>query len=245
MVRDRYIPCLLLHEGGLVKSEKFEKYKYVGDPINAVKIFNDKEVDELIFLDIDASKANRGPDFEILSDLVTECFMPFAYGGGISNLKQIEQLLKIGIEKIVLNKSALVSRRFVEEAVACFGGSTVVAAIDVKRNFFGKHRVYDHTSKKTLDLKPLELAQAYCKLGVGEIFLNNVDLDGTFKGYDLDLISNISKSISVPLIASGGASSINNMEEVIRNGASAAAAGSLFVFQGPHRAVLISYPVIQ
>lgn len=245
MVRNRYIPCLLLHEGGLVKSEKFSNYKYIGDPINAVKIFNDKEVDELIFLDIDASKNKREPDYRVLSDLATECFMPFAYGGGISSLQQIEKLLKIGIEKIILNKSALTNPCLISEAVDRFGSSTIVAAIDVKKSFFGKKLVYDHTSGKTLDINPVDLAIKYCDLGVGEIFLNSVDLDGTFKGYDLDLISNVSKSIAVPLIASGGASSINNLAQGISAGASAAAAGSLFVFQGPHKAVLISYPLSQ
>lgn len=243
MIRNRYIPCLLLHEGGLVKSEKFKNYKYIGDPINAVKIFNDKEVDELIFLDIDASKRRRAPDYDMLYDLASECFMPFAYGGGITTLQQIEKLLKIGIEKVVINRSALYSNDLIKAAVNCFGSSTIVAAIDVKKNFFGKKLVFDHITRKTLDTSALELALRYCDLGVGEIFLNSVDLDGTFKGYDLSLVEEVSKSIPVPLIASGGASSVDNLLQAVQAGASASAAGSLFVFQGPHKAVLISYPV--
>lgn len=245
MVQNRFIPCLLLRDGGLVKTEKFKKHKYVGDPINAVKIFNDKEVDELIFLDIDASKEKRGPNFEVLKDLASECFMPFGYGGGIKDLFQIEKLLKIGIEKIIINKSALDSDILLKESVAHFGSSTIVAAIDVKKNIWGKKMIYDHTSNKSLDINPIQLAEKYCDLGVGEIFLNSVDLDGTFSGYDLELISSVSKQISVPLIASGGASSITNLQDAILSGASAAAAGSLFVFQGPHKAVLISYPLSQ
>lgn len=243
MLLKRFIPCLLLRDGGLVKTEKFKKHKYVGDPINAVKIFNDKEVDELIFLDIDASKFKRGPNLEILTDLASECFMPFGYGGGITNVNQIEKLLKIGIEKIIINKSALNSDILIKESVKYFGSSTIVAAIDVKKNIWGKKLVYDHTTNKNLDINPIDLARKYSDLGAGEIFLNSVDLDGTFGGYDTDLISSVSNAISVPLIASGGASSFKNMLSAINSGASAAAAGSLFVFQGPHKAVLISYPI--
>ena len=211
MVKDRIIPCLLLRDGGLIKTEKFKKEKYIGDPINAVKIFNDKEVDELIFLDIDASKEKRGPDLELLKDLASECFMPFAYGGGINDFNQIEELLKIGIEKIIINNAALTSAALIENSVKKFGSSTIVAAIDVKKNVWGKYQVYNHVTKKNLDLSPLETAKRYCDLGVGEIFLNNVDLDGTFGGYDLSLIQSISNAIPAPLIACGGASNVNNL----------------------------------
>lgn len=243
MVRKRFIPCLLLRDGGLVKTEKFKKHKYVGDPINAVKIFNDKEVDELIFLDIDASKQKKGPNLNVLNDLASECFMPFAYGGGISSLGQIEQLLKIGIEKIIINQGGLNSDMLIPEIVKCFGSSTVVGAIDVKKNIWGKYQVYDHVKDKTVALEPLTLAKKYCDQGVGEIFLNSVDLDGTFQGYDLKLIESVASNIPVPLIASGGAANTENLHTAISHGASAAAAGSLFVFQGPHKAVLISYPI--
>lgn len=243
MIQHRLIPCLLLRDGGLVKTKNFKNEKYIGDPINAVKIFNDKEVDELIFLDIDASKEGRGPDLELLSDLASECFMPLSYGGGVTSVNQIEQLLKIGIEKIVINNAGLRLDSLISESVRKFGSSTIVAAIDVKKNMWGNYQVYNHVTKKTLNLEPIELAKRYCELGVGEIFLNNVDLDGTFLGYNLKLIESISTVIPVPLIACGGASNVNNLKEAISAGASAAAAGSLFVFQGPHNAVLISYPV--
>jgi cyclase len=242
MLLKRFIPCLLLRNSGLVKTENFNKYLYLGDPINAIKIFNDKNADELIFLDIDASKERRGPNFSLLKDLASECFMPLAYGGGISNLNQIEQLIQIGIEKVVINNGALKNPILISEAVKYFGSSTIVGAIDVKKNVFGKHRVFDHVLNKTISDKPKELAIKYVDFGVGEIFLNNVDLDGTLLGYDLNLIKEVSTSIQVSLIASGGASSKENMLQAIEFGASASAAGAFFVFQGPHKAVLINYP---
>lgn len=242
MLLKRFIPCLLLRNSGLVKTESFNKSIYLGDPINAIKIFNDKNADELIFLDIDASKEKRGPNFSLLKDLASECFMPLAYGGGVTNLNQIEQLIQIGIEKIVINNGALKDPKLISEAVKYFGSSTVVGAIDVKKNIFGKHRVFDHVLKKTISSKPKDLAIKYVEEGVGEIFLNNVDLDGTLSGYDLQLIKEVSTSIQVSLIASGGASSKDNMIQAIESGASASAAGAFFVFQGPHKAVLINYP---
>jgi cyclase len=242
MLLKRFIPCLLLRNSGLVKTESFNKSIYLGDPINAIKIFNDKNADELIFLDIDASKEKRGPNFLLLKDLASECFMPLAYGGGISSLQQIEQLIHIGIEKVVINNGALKNNNLISDAVKYFGSSTIVGAIDVKRNLFGKYRVFDHVSKRTISETPTDLAIKYVEDGVGEIFLNNVDLDGTMTGYDLQLIKDVSTSIQVSLIASGGASSKENMMQAIESGASASAAGAFFVFQGPHKAVLINYP---
>lgn len=242
MVSSRFIPCLLLRDLGLVKTEKFNKYKYIGDPINAIKIFNDKCVDELIFLDIDASKEKRAPNFEVIKELASECFMPFAYGGGVTTLNDIERLIQIGVEKIVINNKILTSPEFISQAVEHFGTSTIVGAIDVKSNIWGKQRVYNHVTKKNIDVKPKDLAQKYADLGVGEIFLNNVDRDGTLQGYDLKLIKSVAESVQVSLIASGGGASTKNLLEAMECGASAAAAGSLFVYQGPHKAVLINYP---
>jgi cyclase len=242
MLQKRFIPCLLLRNSGLIKTENFNKSVYLGDPINAIKIFNDKEADELIFLDIDASKEKRGPNFPLLRDIASECFMPLAYGGGISNLNEIELLIQIGIEKVVINNAALNNANLISEAVKYFGSSTVVGGIDVKKNIFGQYRVFDHVQKKTLSVLPKELAINYVDAGVGELFLNNVDLDGTLLGYDLNLIKDVSTSIQVSLIASGGASSRENMLQAIDYGASAAAAGAFFVFKGPHKAVLINYP---
>lgn len=242
MLQTRVIPCLLLKDGGLVKTQKFDKPKYLGDPINVAKIFNKKEVDELLFIDITASKEQREPDWEIIQDLASECFMPLAYGGGIRTFSQIEKLLKMGVEKVIINNTALHDIDFVADAANRFGTSTIVCAIDVKKNFFGKITVYDHVSKKNIDLSPAEYAKKLEDHGAGEIFLNNVDRDGTYKGFDTELIKNMSDQLSVPLIVCGGASQLDDIAAASHAGASAIAAGSIFVFHGPHRAVLISYP---
>lgn len=243
MLKTRIIPCLLLHDEGLVKTIKFKNPRYIGDPINAVRIFNDKEVDELIFLDIDASKYKRPPNFRFIEDLATECFMPFAYGGGITTLEQIESILRIGVEKVVLNHHALSDLSFVQKAANHFGSSTIIGAIDVKKDLWGNYKVYDHVSKSTLSETPLAYSHKLQQAGVGEIFLNNVDRDGTYAGLDLQLIQKINNSISVPLVVCGGASSLHDIQAIIsQTKISAVAAGSLFVYQGTHRAVLISYP---
>ncbi|WP_343700844.1 AglZ/HisF2 family acetamidino modification protein [Chitinophaga sp.] len=242
MLKSRIIPCLLLRDGGLTKTEKFKKGKYIGDPINAVRIFNDLAVDELIFLDIDASKHKVVPAYDVIRELTSECFMPFAYGGGISTAKQIEQILKIGVEKIVINKIALDNRDFVAEAVKQFGSSTIIVGIDVKKNFLGKYFVYDHVKTQTTNEQVIAYAKEIESLGAGEIFVNNVDRDGVCNGYDTTLISQVSKNVGIPVIACGGAATIEDFGAAVKSGASAAAAGSIFVYQGPHKAVLISYP---
>jgi imidazole glycerol-phosphate synthase subunit HisF len=243
MLRIRVIPCLLLSEGGLIKTVKFDQPKYIGDPINAVKIFNDKEVDELIFLDIDASKKKGEPDYDLIAHLATECFMPFSYGGGVSSIEQIKKILRLGVEKVVINYSALQNLDLIKSASVYFGSSTIIGAVDVKKDFWGGYKVYDHVKKKTTTLNPIEHVKALEQAGVGEIFLNNVDRDGTFKGLDHGLISSINKVIKTPLIVCGGVASVQEIKElVLETSISAVAAGSLFVFQGPHRAVLISYP---
>lgn len=244
MLKVRVIPCLLLQEGGLVKTEKFKKGKYVGDPINAIKIFNEKEVDELIFLDIDASKTGAEPDYELLKDIATESFMPLAYGGGVKTLQQIERILKIGVEKVVINHAALKDTKLIEEAAVRFGSSTIVAAIDIKKDLLGTPRVYDHVKEKNHTMKPADYAVMLAQCGAGELFLNSVDRDGTFSGYDTKIIKQISGLIDIPLIASGGAKDIQDFRQAVDNGASAVSAGSMFVFQGPHKAVLITYPSI-
>ena len=244
MLKVRVIPCLLLQGGGLVKTERFKQGKYVGDPINAIKIFNEKEVDELIFLDIDASRNEVEPDYELLKDIATESFMPLSYGGGVKDLKQIERILKIGVEKVVINQAGLKNIKFIEEAAIRFGSSTIVAAIDIKKDLLGTYHVYDHVRKKNHDIKPATLATLLANAGAGELFLNSVDRDGTFSGYDTKIIKQITGLIDIPLIASGGASVLQDFRQAIDNGASAVAAGSMFVFQGPHKAVLITYPSI-
>ncbi|MEI2635675.1 MAG: AglZ/HisF2 family acetamidino modification protein [Methylotenera sp.] len=241
-VFNRVIPCLLLQDGGLVKTERFKNPKYVGDPINAIRIFNDKYVDELIFLDINASQFNKEPDYDLIARIAGECFMPLCYGGGIKTLEQARKLVAIGVEKISINSMAIYDLELIKQLVSELGSQSVVGAIDIKRNFWGKEYVYDASKSRLTNLNPLIHAQNLVDAGVGEIFINDVSRDGTFSGYDVALVSSIADKINVPLIVCGGASSIGDMQDVFMAGASAAAAGSLFVFYGPHRAVLINYP---
>jgi imidazole glycerol-phosphate synthase subunit HisF len=243
MLKTRVIPCLLLREGGLVKTEKFKNHKYIGDPINAVRIFNEKEVDELIFLDIDASRDKQQPNLEVIRELATECFMPFAYGGGVRTIEHITNILKAGVEKVVINQEALHNLSFVESAARHFGSSTIIVAIDIKKDFWGHYKVYDHVKGKATSIDPVAFAKQVEQAGAGEIFLNNVDRDGTFSGFDHHVINLVNSAINIPLIVCGGASGLDDIQKVVKStGVSAVAAGSLFVYQGPHRAVLISYP---
>lgn len=243
MALPRVIPVLLLRNKGLVKTVKFKEHKYVGDPINAVKIFNEKEVDELAFLDIDASRENREPLYDYLKEIASECFMPLSYGGAVRSIEQIKRLIQSGIEKIIVNSKALDNPTFIRSATDSFGSSTIVGAMDVKTNLWGKSRVYSHVKKVTLDIEPAAYAVQLQQLGVGEIFLNNVDRDGVMNGYDLDLIAKVTHAVDVPVIACGGAGAIEDIDKVINQAnAAAAAAGSYFVFHGKHKAVLITYP---
>lgn len=242
MLKTRIIPCLLLRDGGLTKTQRFKKGKYIGDPINAVRIFNDLAVDELVFLDIDASKNKTAPNYDIIQDLAAECFMPFAYGGGITSLKEVEKILKIGVEKIVINHKALMNKTLIAEVAKQFGSSTLIAGVDVRKNLLGKYLVYDHVKAQNTSYLVVDYVKELQELGAGEVFINNVDRDGTGTGFDQQLISSISKHLTIPLIACGGAGNINDIGKAVEAGASAVAAGSIFVYQGPHKAVLISYP---
>ena len=243
MLKPRVIPVLLLRNQGLVKTIKFEKHVYVGDPINAIKIFNEKEVDELIFLDIDASKNGLEPNFSMILQIATECFMPVCYGGGIKDIETIRKILKLGIEKIAINSSALKSFDFVRKAVDTFGSSTIVVSIDIKKSLLGKHQIFDHEKKKILNIDLLEYINKIEQCGVGELLINSVDKDGTMTGYDTSLIEKITKNVKIPVIACGGASSFSDFKTVISYAkASAVGAGSIFVFHGKHKAVLITYP---
>lgn len=242
MRRIRVIPTLLLYKGGLIKSEKFKNYKYIGDPINAVKIFNEKEVDEIAVIDIDASKIGSGPDITSIAKLASEAFMPMSYGGGINSIDQIKQILYNGIEKVIINKCAVVNPNIISKAAKLFGSQSIVVSIDVKKHFFKGQRVYTENGQKNTGLLPIPFAKRMENAGAGEILLNNVDRDGTYKGFDLTLIEQISKAVQIPVIAIGGASSVKDFRNAIEHGASAVAAGSMFVFQRPHNAVLISYP---
>lgn len=242
MLHTRIIPCLLLKNQGLVKTVKFKKETYIGDPINAIKIFNDKEVDELVLLDITATLENRKPRFDYISELAGECFMPLAYGGGITSLDDIRALNKIGVEKVILNSIAMQDPDFVKAAVEEFGSSTIVVCMDVKKNFWGKFEVFTHAGKKGTGVSPQKFAAELEKAGVGELIIQSIDNDGVMKGYDLELIRQVSQLVSMPVVACGGAGNISHFSAALKEGASAVAAGSMFVFHGPHKAVLINYP---
>lgn len=239
---NRVIPCLLLQEGGLVKTERFKRPRYVGDPINAVRIFNDKYVDELIFLDIRASRDRSEPDYDLIARIAGECFMPLCYGGGIRTLEQARRIVAAGVEKIAVNSMAIDRPELLGEMSREIGASSVVAAIDVKRDWRGRARVYHPGRRELTRLEPLAHAKACVEAGAGELFINSVDRDGAYSGFDTGLITAISSAMSVPVIACGGAASVQDMRSAVDAGASAAAAGSIFVFYGPHRAVLINYP---
>jgi imidazole glycerol-phosphate synthase subunit HisF len=240
-MRHRVIPVLTIQNGGLVKSAKFKNHKYVGDPINAVKIFNDKEVDEIIILDISASRKKKPPNIEMITDIAQEAFMPLAYGGGIRSMDQVNAIFYAGVEKVILNQVLLQNPGLVSEIVKQYGSQSVIASLDVKQNIFGKKVVYDYNKKATTKLKPLDFALKMQELGAGEVFITSVDNEGTYKGYALDLIENLSDKLEIPVVACGGASSAKDFTLAIEKGASAVAASSMFVFQRPHNAVLISY----
>ena len=242
MLKTRVIPTLLLRDGGLVKTTGFRNAKYVGDPINAIKIFNDKEVDELILLDITATTGGKGPAFETITDIAGECFMPVAYGGGISTVEQMRRILGIGIEKIVVNSAAIANPNLISEAAREFGSQAVVVSIDVRKGLFGRHDIRSHAGTKSARLELLEWVRMVQDRGAGEIMLTSIERDGTMRGYDLELIRQVSSVVGIPLIAGGGAGKTTDFRDAVAHGADAVAAGAMFVFHGPHRAVLITYP---
>ncbi|GMU86069.1 MAG: imidazole glycerol phosphate synthase subunit HisF [Ignavibacteriales bacterium] len=243
MFRPRVIPVLLLKNLGLVKSIKFKDHRYIGDPINAVKIFNDKKADELVFLDILASKEGRPPNHELIQKIADESNMPFAYGGGIKSMENIRDALKYGAEKVVINSAAIMNTDFVKQASEEFGTSTIVVSVDVKKNIFGSYKVFTHAGSHKTNLDPLNICLELEGSGAGEIILNSIDRDGTMEGYDLDLVKLVTSRTSIPIVATGGAGSYDDFRLVVsEGGASAVAAGSMFVYHGARRAVLISFP---
>lgn len=243
MYRQRILPCLLLKDGGLAKTIRFKNARYVGDPINAVRIFNEREVDELVVLDITATRAGREPNLEQIQDLASECFMPFAYGGGISSLRQMEQVLRIGAEKVCINSAVATNPGLVTEAAKQFGSQSVVVSMDVRRSRWRGYQVRTHSGTQSTKLSPVEYAQQAEQLGAGEIFLNSIDHDGTMQGYDLALTKSVVDAVQIPVTSCGGAGCLNDLSAVIQQaGASAACAGSLFIYHGKHQAVLINFP---
>jgi cyclase len=241
-VRPRVIPTLLLRNGGLVKTVRFGDAKYVGDPINAVRIFNEKEVDELLFLDIGAAAQSQGPGFDVLADIASEAFMPFGYGGGIRTVEHVRRLFALGVEKVVLNRAAVEDPALVEATATLAGSSSVVVGIDVRRRLFGRPEVVTHGGTRSARVHPVAHAVEMERRGAGEILLQSVDRDGTQQGYDEALVAEVAAAVSIPVVAAGGAGSVADLAKAVQAGASAAAAGSLFVFKGRHRAVLITYP---
>ena len=242
MIKPRVIPVLLLKNGGLYKTMKFEKPKYVGDPLNAIKIFNEKEVDELIVLDIDASKNRKEPDYQLIEQFAGECFMPVCYGGGISSFEQAQRIFSLGIEKISLQSSVLNNLDLISEISSVYGNQAVVFSLDLKKNLFGNYKLFSSSNHKTVDVSWKKVAVDAVNAGAGEILINAVDRDGTLQGLDIDILGEIKPLLSVPLMFCGGLNSLENIKLAVSNGADAVAGGAFFVFNGPHRAVLISYP---
>jgi imidazole glycerol-phosphate synthase subunit HisF len=242
MLKHRIIPCLLLHKRGLVKTRNFVNPKYIGDPINAIHIFNEKEVDELIVLDITASKENREPDYALIEQFAGECFMPLSYGGGIRTVEQARQLFALGVEKICLQTMVLEDLSLITRLADQFGNQSILISVDVKKNWLGKPQLYAAATGKTLPLDWCDYLMRAIQAGAGEVVLNAVDRDGMMQGMDLELIRKASDAINIPLIAVGGVGSLADIKSAVAAGASAVAAGAFFVFHGPHRAVLITYP---
>ena len=241
MTRARVIPVLLLKGNGLYKTIKFKKPIYIGDPINAVKIFSEKEVDEIALLDIDASLKKTIPNYKLIEDIASECFVPLTYGGGVSSTEQFKTVLSLGVEKVAINSALFSDNNLVEESASIFGAQSIVASVDVRKRFWG-YSGYTHGGKVRVKMSLSQILNNLKSKQIGEIFLNSIDNDGTMKGYDLDLIEKVSSNATVPVIACGGCSDIDNFRDALKHGASAVAAGSLFVFKGSRNSVLINYP---
>jgi cyclase len=244
MLRPRIIPCLLVQNKGLVKTVNFSKPKYVGDPINAVRIFNEKEVDELIVVDIDATVNKREPDYVMIKNLAAECRMPLCYGGGVKTVDQFQRIVSLGVEKVAISSAAVDNEKLISDAAAQVGSQSVVVVMDVKkRGLLGHYELFTHNGTKPTGLNPVEFAIKAQKRGAGEIVINSIDRDGIMKGYDTELVKKIRNVVNVPMTVLGGAGSYDDISKMVKEfGIIGAAAGSLFVFKGIYRAVLISYP---
>lgn len=246
MLRPRLIPCLLIHKGGLVKTRQFKSPKYVGDPINAVKIFNEKECDELMVLDIDAAVTQAEPNYALIAKLAAECRMPLCYGGGVTTAQQASRIIDLGVEKVSVSSTAIADPTLLSRMADAIGRQSVVAVLDLRKKvgLFSKgYEVCTHNAKTAHKLEPVSLARQFQDAGAGEIVINSVDRDGEMNGYDIELAKRMREELRVPLTVLGGAGSLDHVSELLRScGVIGAAAGSLFVFKGPYRAVLINYP---
>lgn len=244
MLRPRIIPCLLVQNGGLVKTVRFSEPKYVGDPINAVKIFNEKEVDELVVLDIDATVHGREPDYALIGSMAAECRMPLCYGGGVKTVEQVERIISLGVEKVAISSAAIEDSALLTKAAARVGRQSIVVVLDVRKaGLFQRYELFTHNGRKGRGIAPLDFAMKVEENGAGEILVNAIDRDGTMQGYDLPLVKQIREAVGIPMSVVGGAGGLADLEALFRScGVIGAAAGSLFVFKGKYRAVLIQYP---
>lgn len=245
MLRPRVTPCLLVHDNGLVKTVKFQEGKYVGDPLNAVKIFNEKEVDELIVLDIDASVKGAEPNYRLIGQLAVECRMPLCYGGGVKTAEQARRIIGLGVEKVAISAAALADSSLITRIAAEVGSQSVVVVLDVKKKLLGGYEVFTHNGTRSTKRSPVDAAREAQARGAGEIVVNSIDQDGAMKGYDLALAAQVRAAVSLPITFLGGAGSLEDLGKLVQTcGVVGAAAGSLFVFKGPFRAVLINYPTL-
>ncbi len=244
MLRPRIIPCLLVHQKGLVKTVRFKEGKYVGDPLNAVRIFNEKEVDELMVLDIDATRLGSDPDYKMVQNLAAECRMPLTYGGGIKTVEQASRIIGLGVEKVALSSAVLQDRSLISAVARRIGNQSVVVVLDTRKKLLASRwEVWTHNATVPTGICPIEFARAAERLGAGEIVINSIDQDGVMKGYDLALADCVRAAVTVPLTVLGGAGTLAHIEAlIVRFGVIGASAGSLFVFKGPYKAVLINYP---
>ncbi len=243
MLRPRIIPSLLVHDNGLVKTVNFKNPKYVGDPINAVKIFNEKEVDELAIFDIDATVLNKDPNYTLIEKLANQSRMPLCYGGGVKTVDQAQRIFGLGIEKIALSSAVIQNPELIHEIASRVGNQSVIVVLDVKKKLLGGYEVYTHNGKKSTGINPFKFVEQAEKLGAGEIIINTIDQDGVMKGYDMTLIDKVRERTSLPITVLGGAGSLDDIGKVInKHGVIGIAAGSLFVFKGVYKAVLINYP---
>ncbi len=243
MLRTRIIPTLLLHDESLVKTVRFNKFTYVGDPCNTVRIFNELEVDELLFLDITASREKRSPNLKLLANIANECFMPLAYGGGIRTLDAAKAIFEIGFEKVVVNTSAIETPELITKLSDHYGSQAVIVSLDVKKDLLGAYHVCTYSGTKKLKYDPVEQAKKMESLGAGEILLTSIEREGTWNGFDLELIKDVTGAVSVPVVAHGGAGTIEHIGEVVKySGASAVALGSMVVFQKKGMGVLVNFP---
>lgn len=243
MLRPRIIPSLLIQDNGLVKTVNFKNPKYVGDPINAVRIFNEKEVDELAIFDIDATAKGLEPNYSLIERIANQSRMPLCYGGGVKTVEQAQKIFGLGIEKIALSSEVLHNPELITQIANRVGAQSVIVVLDVKKKLFGGYEVYTHNGKKSTGINPFDFAEKAQRLGAGEIIINSIDQDGVMKGFDMNLIDKVRDKISLPLTVLGGAGELQHIQQVIhKHGVIGVAAGSLFVFKGVYKAVLINYP---